>query len=70
VANGCAGTPVRFCDVTQQELCAQHADAHAFFPGAFTSTHADNAERSDATINIATSASETVILLNISCFLA
>jgi hypothetical protein len=65
VANGCVGAPVRSCDFWQQDLFAQHARAHAFWLGAFTNTQADDAERSDATNIAATSASETVILLNI-----
>jgi hypothetical protein len=56
--------------VWQQDLFAQHAGAHAFWPGAFTKMHAADVARSDATINAAASASESVILLNISCFLA
>jgi hypothetical protein len=70
VANGGAGAPVRFCDVWQQDLFAQHAGAHAFWLGAFTNMHADDPERADATISAATSAIETVILLNTNYFLA
>jgi hypothetical protein len=66
VANGCVGPPVRFCDVWQQDLLAQQAGAQAFWLGAFSRMHVAEVERSDATIIAAASASETVILLNIS----
>jgi hypothetical protein len=61
---------VRFCDVSQQDLLAQQAGAHAFWLGAFTKMHADDTGRSDATNIAATNTSEAVTLLTISCFLA
>ena len=70
VANGCAGSLVRFCDVSQHDLLAQQAGAHAFLLGAFIKTHADEAGRSDATNMAATNTSEAATLLTISYFLA
>jgi len=70
VANGCTGSVVRFCDVSQQDLLAQQAGAHAFLLGAFTKMHADGTGRSDATNIAATNTSEAVTLPTISCFLA
>jgi hypothetical protein len=65
VANGCVGSPVCFGDVWQQDLFAQQADAHALWLGAFTNTQAGDVARADATIRVATSASEAVSLPNI-----
>ena len=65
MVNGCAGSPVRFCDVSQQGLFAQHAGAHAFWLGTFTNTHVGEAEPPDAIVTAATSTRENVILLNI-----
>ena len=69
VANGCTGSFVRFCDVAQQDLLAQQARAHAFLPGAFSKIHVAEPECWDAANIAATSTSEAVALLIISCFL-
>ena len=69
-ANGCAGSLVRFCDVSQHDLLAQQAGAQFFLLGAFIKTHADETDRSDATNIAATNTSEAVTLLTITCFLA
>ena len=61
---------MRLCDVSQQDLLAQQAGAHAFVLGVFTKIHAGEAERSDATNIAATNTSDAVTLLTISCFLA
>jgi hypothetical protein len=51
-------------------LLAQQAGAHALWLGAFTKTHVAETERPDATTIAATSTSEAVTLVTITCFLA
>ena len=64
------GAPVRCWDVSQHNLLAQCAGAHAFWLGALTKTHEAGTERTDAASIVAISTSETVTLLGIDCFLA
>ncbi len=70
MANGCAGTPVRFCDVWQQDLFAQHAGAQAFWLGEFESTQAAKVGRIGAATIAMVSASESMIRFNIGYLLA
>ena len=68
--NGGTDSVFRFPEVAQHGFFAQQGDAHAFWFGAFSNAHGDDTELPDAISIAATSASETAILPNISCFLA
>jgi hypothetical protein len=59
---------VFLCDVSQQVLFAQHADAHAFSLGAFEKTHEAAGSRIDAPKNAAARIIDVPILLTITPF--
>jgi len=65
-ANGCDGGPVRSWDVLQQALFAQHPGLHATGLDAFDKTHGVAGNRNVVAQSASPTATDTVILLNIS----
>lgn len=68
--SGCDGVDLFALEVAQQVLLAQQAGLHAFCTGALERMH-DREARLNGAVNItAVIASETMILLNITAYLA